>query len=80
MVSHFQVLILVDLLEMQHLDFLEGGWVLVPCFPFAEGILKLAPLTMYLGLLGKRLVHLCVYKINILVVSNLLYVGHLSKF
>jgi hypothetical protein len=54
-VSHFQVLILVDLLAMQHHGFLEGGWVLVPCFPFAEGILKLEPLTMNPGPLGKRL-------------------------
>ena len=53
-VSHFQDLILVDLLEMQHLDFLDGGWVYVPCFLFAAGTLKPTLLTMHLGPLGKR--------------------------
>ncbi|KAF2308927.1 hypothetical protein GH714_024453 [Hevea brasiliensis] len=33
-VNHFQELILADLLEMQCLSFLEGGWVSVQCFLF----------------------------------------------
>ncbi|RYR49933.1 hypothetical protein Ahy_A07g036458 isoform A [Arachis hypogaea] len=45
-----------DLLEMQHLEFLEGGWVKVPYFPSKEVILKKAQIIMNPGLLGKRLV------------------------
>ncbi|KAJ6308370.1 hypothetical protein OIU76_018034 [Salix suchowensis] len=39
-VSHSLDLILVDLLEMQHPNFLEGGWVWVLCFLSAVGILR----------------------------------------
>ena len=56
MVNHYLDQTLVDLLEMQHPDCLEGGWVWVPCFLFVVGILNLAQLTMNPGLLGKRFV------------------------
>jgi hypothetical protein len=59
-VSHSLGLILVDLLEMQHPNFLEGGWVWVLCFLSAVGILKRAQMIMSHGLLGKRFViHAC---------------------
>lgn len=54
MVNHYLDLILVAMLETQHLGFSEGGWELVQCFLSAVDILKWALLTMNHGHLEKR--------------------------
>lgn len=54
--NHFQDLILVGLLEMQHQSFLEDGWVWELYFLSVVDTPRLIPLIMNPGPLGKRFV------------------------
>lgn len=52
--NHFPGPTLVDLMAMQHPSYSEDGSVLGPCFHFVVDILRRKPLTMSLGLSGRR--------------------------
>lgn len=54
--SHYQDLILVDLLGMLHQHFLEDGWVWEPCFLSAAVTLKRALLITNHGHLEQRFI------------------------